>query len=123
MDFKLQRLFILGLSIIVLVLAGCDAHPRPPQVTDYFNPELIGHWTNENGCDVDFVKNGNHYLVTSFTDVHGHQLNNFGLNSNKTSIMTQFSAEDKSIKFSGNFAEGMLVINGYCSEALHKISY
>lgn len=125
LNFSMAKILNISLLIIILFLCACNknVHTAPDIITNYFNPEMIGHWSNDTGCNIDFAKDGSHYLVTSFSDTKGHHLSNLILNSSKKSIMTEFMAQDKSIKFSGSFAEGMLVINDYCDEALHKVGY
>lgn len=114
------------LILAVFILYGCDipakrAEQKP--VDNYYNPELIGHWNNDQGCAIAFVKDGDHYLITNFTDGKNHTFSNLILASDKNGIMTQFKAKDSRVNFSGSFAEGMLVVNNYCAAALHKVSY
>lgn len=120
MNLKLYKCFIV--LLLMLIITACNKSSESSTM-NYFNPEMIGHWTNDQGCAIDFIRDGDYYLVKSFTDGKSHQLDDVLLYSEKISIMTKFKSQDNSIKFSGSFAEGLLIIDKYCKDPLHKISY
>lgn len=108
------------LIFILFILVGCS-HKTKPELVSGINIEMFGSWRNDNGCDATFAKVKNNLVLIKFTDEKSNQLSNIILMSKKISIMTTFKAQDSKLDFSGSFLEGMVIINSYCSQPLHKI--
>ena len=116
-----MRLGILGYIFCgtLCVLAGCGTHKASS--VDNVNPELIGSWNNDSGCSAIFIKHNGKLVLQNFSNSHSAKFDNINLVSYKESIFSKFKAEDSTIQFKGMFTEGVIIIDNYCKEALHKV--
>lgn len=102
---------------ILCVMAGCSMH----KVSSPINPELIGSWSDDNGCLATFIKRDDKLVLRSFSNSSHIKFDNINLVSYKESIFSKFKAEDTNLSFKGMFTEGVIIIDNYCSQALHKV--
>jgi hypothetical protein len=114
---KYSAYIILAVS---LILSACDKHKS--RANTNLNPEIIGSWSNEDGCAATFAGQNGHLILTKFTDASRHvSFTQVKLASLKENIFSKFNSSDPQIKFSGMFSEGQIIIDNYCKKALHKI--
>jgi hypothetical protein len=111
-----SKLLIIFLCISIVACKQVDKNKST------INVEMVGAWANSSGCEAHFTKLNNKLFLTKFTNKNNYTLSNIHLKSQKVSIMTTFKAENPTINFSGNFLEGVIIINNYCSQPLHKIT-
>lgn len=115
----------------LLELTGC----KPTQHTTNINREIFGSWSDDQGCTAVFIpmptadNKGMHQLILeSFKDNNHHLFKNITLTAKKYGVATQIKADvttnttTHASKFSGNYQEGILLIDTYCAAPLHKIS-
>ena len=105
-------------SILGLLLVACG-HKAKPKST--INVEMLGNWSNDSRCVATFAKIHDNLVLTRFTDGKNNVLKNVFLISKKVSIVTTFKSQNPDINFSGSFLEGVIVIDNYCTEPLHKL--
>lgn len=108
------------LFIISMLLLGC-IHKAGSESASNINIEMFGSWSNDSGCAATFAKVNNGIVLSQFTDGKANMLSDVSLISKKISIMTTFKAENTKVKFSGSFLEGVVIIDTYCTQPLHKI--
>jgi hypothetical protein len=101
-------------------MVSCN-HKPSTVVPASINIEMFGSWGNDKGCMATFTKINNRLFLTKFIDEKNNTLNNIILDSKKVSIMTSFKAQNSKINFNGSFLEGVIIINTYCTQPLHKI--
>jgi hypothetical protein len=107
--------------IIVGFMLGACAHKNDEKTKLAINVEIIGSWRNESGCVASFAKADDKLVLTSFADGKEHNFSNLPLLTKKESIMSTFKSQNPEINFNGNFLEGVIIINNYCTEPLHKV--
>lgn len=110
-----------SLAIICLLMLGCEHKNQQSDAPANINVEMFGTWGNNSGCSATFSRDKNQLILEHFNDGKNYSLNQIILDSKKESIMTTFKSQSPQIIFSGNFLEGVIVIDKYCSEPLHKI--
>lgn len=116
------KYYRLPILLFIVMLSGCMKHENPPpSIPDNINIEMFGSWANENGCSATFAKDKDKIFLVKFSDGHDRVYNDIILFSKKESILTKFEAMNHNLKFSGTFVEGVIVINDYCTDPLHKI--
>lgn len=107
---------ILAGTFLVILLSGCN-HQAPKTL---INPELIGSWNDSAGCGLELANQNNHLWAVSFKSAHS-DYTNISLGLRKDGVFTRFEAESSGVKFSGIFADGVIMIdNKLCQQALHK---
>ena len=100
-----------------LALFSCDQHNGSNSSTEVKH-ELYGTWNNFNGCNAKYMRYKNKLFLVSFDDTKGHSLKNLQLTTKKDGITIKF--ENLANDFSGTYSEGMMVIDRYCLDPLHK---
>ncbi len=106
-------------SLLLCALTSCNAHKAASK--DSINPELVGSWANDSGCFVTFIRQNNKLILQNFNNSSYAKFNNIELLPYKESIFSKFKAKNPNTKFTGMFTEGVVIINNYCKEALHKV--
>ncbi|MBP9742196.1 MAG: hypothetical protein KBD37_02455 [Burkholderiales bacterium] len=105
------------LLIVILELIGCKHHATNASQNN-IHRELWGNWSNDRGCNATFIHRDNNLILSSFRN-NQYYFKDIALTTQKNGIITYFTAP--TIKFNGNYVEGVLIINNYCQEPLYKI--
>ena len=112
--------FILAGICSVVLLGGCN-HQRTGAPKAMINPEILGSWSDSAGCSLELANQNNHLLAISFKNTQHGSYTNLSLGVRKDGVFTRFEAESAGVKFSGIFADGVIMIdNKLCQQALHK---
>lgn len=104
--------------MLTLGLVGCGRDQRATNSSDNIHRELWGSWSNEQGCDAKFTHRNKNLILSSFNN-NRYFFKDIALTTQKNGIITYFAAH--TLKFSGSYVEGALIIDNYCKEPLHKI--
>lgn len=107
------------LSLFLITIISACTNSKPDTTPKNINRELFGIWDNDNGCSAKYAIAENKLILVSFNDSKGHVFKELTLDSKKEGIATKFNSINK--EFTGSYIEGALIIDNYCTEALHKI--
>jgi hypothetical protein len=111
---------VISLIIILFTLVGCKSSHHGTD--DKLNPELLGKWSDDNGCSLELTLHQQQLQLINFANDRGYQLNNVSLVWHKESIMTKLVAINSALKWSAIFSEGFLMIDDHlCKQPLHKV--
>ena len=109
----------MALAGYCILAAGCS--PHKPEVKDNINREIIGSWNNDAGCTATFIKHDGTLVLQNFNNSGSSKFANITLISYKESIFSKFKTANGVVPaFSGMFTEGVIIIDTYCTGALHK---
>ncbi len=86
------------------------------------NPEIMGMWKSDDGCQLILEKNGNDITLVKFSTANASDVGytNLQLKAYKESIMTKFKPVENSIHLNISFLEGVIMVEQYCKQPLHK---
>lgn len=82
------------------------------------NPEIFGQWKSDDNCQLVLERSDDKVVLVRF-DSNNQHLHNIRLIAYKESIMTKFRAESENV-FRATFLEGVIMIDNYCKQPLHK---
>ena len=118
---NLIRLATLAI-VLTIFIPGCTNHSQQRPLGSKINPELFGSWRNDNGCQLSLAPESDTIILQSFNDAKQDNFQQLLLDVSKESIFTRLRSRNKQIDFKASFAEGMITIEGYCNQALHKVT-
>ena len=118
-SIKFIKFILIGICSVVL-LGGCN-HQSNKTPKALINPEILGSWSDSAGCSLELASKNNHLLAVSFKSAQHGDYMNISLLVRKDGVFTRFEVESAGVKFSGIFADGVIMIdNKLCQQALHK---
>lgn len=115
---NIQKFIIV--SGITLLLSACNNKNAHEAVR--INPELIGMWSDDAGCNLTLLQMNQELILDSFNNAQGVSKSKIKLNIRKDSVMTRIIASDPTNNWSAIFSEGLIMVdNNLCKRALHKV--
>jgi hypothetical protein len=115
---NIQKFIIV--SGITLLLSACNNKNAHEVVR--INPELIGMWSDDAGCNLTLLQMSQGLILDSFNNAQGVSKSKIKLNIRKESVMTRIIASDSTNNWSAIFSEGLIMVdNNLCKRALHKV--
>lgn len=112
---------LISVVLLSFLFVACEQKKVDKKIE--VNPEIMGMWKSDDGCQLILEKNGDDIMLVKFSTANASDVGytNLQLKAYKESIMTKFKPVENSIHLNISFFEGVVMVEQYCKQPLHKV--